>query len=112
MKHYYVYLLASERNGTLYIGVTNNLVRRISEHRKGDPDSFTGMYSVFSLVYYEVYPTPLDAINHEKKMKTYNRKMKIALFEKKDPLWNDLSLEWKNRPIVSNSPPLVVIPNE
>ena len=70
---YYVYILASERNGMLYIGVTNDLVRRVSEHRDGAVDGFTKQYSVKSLVHFEVFDDPRSAITREKQMKKWRR---------------------------------------
>jgi putative endonuclease len=87
---YYVYILASRRNGTLYIGVTNDLVRRVYEHREGAADGFTKKYRVHSLVYFESTDDVRAAIQREKTMKHWSRAWKIALIEKANPDWIDL----------------------
>jgi len=89
-KSYYVYILASERNGTLYIGFTNDLKRRIFEHRNNLIDGFTKKYKVHSLVYYEETNDVNSAIEREKILKTWNRHWKTNLIEKENPDWNDL----------------------
>lgn len=90
MRHYYVYILASQRNGTLYTGVTNDLVRRVREHREGLEESFTKRHGVHVLVYYEVHGTPGEAITREKRIKKWNRKWKLSLIEAENPNWVDL----------------------
>lgn len=90
MKQYYVYILASKKNGTLYLGVTNNLIRRVYEHKNDLIEGFTQKYTVHKLVYYEEYTDIHEAIIREKRMKKWNRKWKIELIEKINPLWNDL----------------------
>jgi len=90
MKVFYVYILASKKRGTLYIGVTNDIARRVYEHRTGAPDSFTHRYGVFRLVYFETYPTAVEAIRREKMLKRWNRQWKIELIEKDNPEWFDL----------------------
>jgi putative endonuclease len=90
MKQYYLYILASKKNGTLYIGVTNNLVRRIYEHKEGLIEGFTKKYNVKILVYYEIYNDMYEAIKREKAMKKWLRKWKIELIEKTNPDWKDL----------------------
>ena len=88
---YYVYILASKRNGTLYIGVTNSLFCRIFQHKlKLNPESFTARYNVKMLVYYESYGYINDAIKREKQLKKWNRAWKIELIEKENPTWRDL----------------------
>ena len=92
MKTGYVYILASEKNGTLYIGVTSDLIKRIyqhKEHEAGDK-SFTTKYNVNKLVYFEQYDNIYDALNREKRLKRYERKWKIELIEKDNPSWRDL----------------------
>ena len=89
-KNYYVYILASKRNGTLYIGVTNNLIKRVYEHKNNLADGFTKKYSVHSLVYYEETIDINSAIEREKRLKKWNRKWKIDLIEKLNPNWDDL----------------------
>ncbi|HKJ81195.1 MAG TPA: GIY-YIG nuclease family protein [Ignavibacteriaceae bacterium] len=90
MKNYYVYILSSKRNGTLYIGVTNNLVRRVYEHKEGLIEGFTKKYNVKTLVYYEIHSGLKKAIEREKQMKKWYRKWKIELIEKTNPQWKDL----------------------
>jgi len=88
---YHVYILASKRKGTLYIGMTNNVLNRNFQHKtKLDKNSFTAKYSVDKLVYYEVYKYVNDAIQREKELKRYKRKWKIELIEKENPEWKDL----------------------
>ena len=90
-KCYYVYILASKRNGTLYVGVTNNLLNRNFQHKiKFNKNSFTAKYNVNKLVYYEEYAFISDAIAREKQMKNWKRKWKIELIEKENFAWKDL----------------------
>ena len=90
-KQYFVYILASKRNGTLYIGVTNNLLNRSFQHKiKEDKNSFTAKYNVNKLVYYEVYQYVNDALEREKQLKNWKRKWKIELIEEENPTWRDL----------------------
>ena len=86
----YVYILASDRNGTLYIGVTNDLARRTWEHREGLVAGFTKRYSVKRLVYIESFDRIEDAIAREKAMKKWNRLWKLDLIERQNPNWDDL----------------------
>ena len=90
MRQYYVYILASKRNGTLYIGVTNNLLKRVYEHRNDFIDGFAKKYHIHNLVYYEVYSDITDAINREKRMKKWKRQWKIELIEKTNPQWREV----------------------
>jgi putative endonuclease len=90
MKQYYVYILASKKNGTLYIGVTNDLVKRIHEHKQNFIDGFTKEYNVHALVYYEQHNEIEEVILREKQMKKWNRKWKIRLIEENNPEWKDL----------------------
>ena len=85
-----VYILASKRNGTLYTGVTSNLVKRIWEHKNDVQEGFTKKYKVHRLVYFEQHPTMEAAITREKRIKKWNRQWKIDLIEKKNPQWRDL----------------------
>ena len=87
---YFVYILASRKNGTLYIGATNNILRRVDQHRRNRVKGFTEKYNVHLLVYYEQYRDIRDAINREKRMKTWKRQWKINLIEKDNPDWEDL----------------------
>jgi putative endonuclease len=87
---YYVYILASRIGGTLYIGVTNDLVRRVYEHKSKSVPGFTKKYDVARLVYYEVFDNIEAAIGREKQLKKWNRAWKIRLIEEKNPNWDDL----------------------
>jgi len=93
MKRPCVYILASQRNGTLYIGVTSDLSRRLSEHKTGAIDGFTKQYGVHRLVYVEVHDTMADAILREKHVKKWRRAWKLELIEKGNPQWRDLTDE-------------------
>jgi putative endonuclease len=90
LQYYYVYILASKRNGTLYIGVTNDLVRRVHEHKSGLVEGFTKRYGVHRLVYYEQCEDIESAIQREKRLKFWHRKWKIRLIEEANPDWKDL----------------------
>jgi putative endonuclease len=87
---YYVYIMASKRNGTLYVGVTNDLVRRIYEHREGQADGFTKKYGVKTLAYFESHDDIDRALQREKNLKHWRRAWKIDLIEKANPDWHDL----------------------
>jgi putative endonuclease len=89
-KAYYVYILASQRNGTLYIGVTNDIVRRAFEHREGLVPGFTKKYRIKTLVYFETFEDIGFAIEREKRLKKWNRAWKLELIEKLNPNWHDL----------------------
>lgn len=89
-KEFYIYILASKRNGTLYIGVTSNLVKRIWEHKEGFVDGFTKKYKIKHLVYYERHTNVESAIRREKRLKEWKRQWKLNLIEKFNPHWNDL----------------------
>lgn len=93
-KTYYVYILASRRNGTLYIGVTSDIAIRADQHRSGTEGSFTKKYSVNDLVYFEQTSSVESAISREKQLKHWNRSWKIKLIEKSNPKWKDLSNEF------------------
>ncbi len=86
----YVYIMANNRNGTLYIGVTSDLIKRIWEHKHHVVDGFTDKYDVDKLVYYEIFDDELNAIQREKTLKHWNRKWKLDLIEKMNPNWSDL----------------------
>jgi putative endonuclease len=88
---YFVYIVTDRPYGTLYIGVTNDLGRRVSEHRAGGTDGFTKAYGLTMLVYYERFDRIADAILREKRLKHWNRAWKIALIEKINPNWEDLN---------------------
>ena len=89
-KVFYVYILASKRNGTLYIGVTSNLLKRIYEHKLKMVEGFTKKYDVNKLVYFEQHNTANTAISREKKLKNWRRKWKLGLIKKSNPDWKDL----------------------
>jgi putative endonuclease len=89
-KHFYVYILASQRNGTLYVGVTSDLVRRVWEHKQKVVEGFTAKYGVDKLVYYEVHDSAETAILLEKRIKKWNRAWKLRIIEEMNPTWRDL----------------------
>jgi putative endonuclease len=99
MREYYVYMLASKRNGTLYAGVTNNLAERIYRHKNLSIGGFTEKYKVRKLVYYEKYNNIRKAISREKQLKKWRRRWKIHLIERVNPDWKDLYFE-----VVNGSP--------
>ena len=88
---YYVYILTNANNTVIYVGVTNDLPRRLAEHKSGAFDSFTKRYRVHKLVYFEEYHNPNDAISREKQLKGWRRSKKNALVETTNPSWSDLS---------------------
>ena len=90
LRHYYVCILASKRNGTLYIGLTSNLQSRVWEHKHNAVNGFTKKYGVRLLVYYEIYRTPYEAIVREKRLKKWKRQWKLNLINKANPTWRDL----------------------
>ncbi|MCQ8105470.1 GIY-YIG nuclease family protein [Methylomonas sp. SURF-2] len=90
MKQPAVYILASQRNGTLYIGVTSNLLQRIWQHKEDLVEGFTKQYRVHTLVYYELHADMNAAIAREKQLKKWNRKWKLDLIEQQNPNWRDL----------------------
>lgn len=87
---YHGYILASMKNGTLYIGMTNDIARRITEHRAGKRSTFTGRYAVYRLVHIESFATPAEAIAREKALKKWSRPWKTELIERDNPGWRDL----------------------
>src|SRR5579864_4599906 len=87
---YYVYLLASDKYGTLYLGVTNDVVRRVHEHKSKAAAGFTKRYSIDRLVWFEIYDFPATAIEREKELKKWRRDWKIRLIEETNPHWTDL----------------------
>lgn len=92
MKNYYVYILASQRNGTLYIGVTSNLIRRVWQHKTGEVPGFTSEYKVHQLVYYEIHNDIMMALKREKNLKAWKRAWKLGLIDHNNPDWKDLYL--------------------
>ena len=93
-KTYYVYILANKRNGTLYIGVTNDLERRVYEHKNHLAKGFTERYNINVLVYFEQTDDIQIALEREKQLKKWNRNWKLELIEKLNPQWKDLSKNW------------------
>jgi len=87
---YYIYIMANKKNGTLYVGLTNDLIRRVYEHKNDLIEGFTKKYRIHILVYYEVYRDIKNAIIREKRLKKWNRNWKIQLIEKNNPEWEDL----------------------
>lgn len=90
MKQYFVYILANRRDGTLYTGVTSNLLKRVWEHKNDLVDGFTKKYGVHRLVYFEDTPDVMAALEREKQLKRWRRKWKIELIDKMNPKWDDL----------------------
>jgi putative endonuclease len=90
MTGFYVYLLASRRHGTLYLGVTNDLVRRVHEHKTKIIPGFTRRYGIDRLVWFEIYDDPVTTISREKELKKWRRDWKIRLIEEQNPEWRDL----------------------
>ena len=91
MKRYFAYLLASHKNGTLYIGITSDLSKRISLHQSDIIKGFTKKYSVHNLVYFEEFDTAIEAIAREKQLKNWKREWKIDLVQRMNLDWNDLT---------------------
>ncbi len=90
----FVYILCSEPQGALYIGVTSDLLERMEQHRRGNGSAFVKKYGVTRLVYFEEYPLYADAIRRETNLKKWKRDWKIALIEKTNPTWSDLLANW------------------
>jgi putative endonuclease len=118
MATYYIYILCSA-TGTLYTGVTNNLERRICEHKQKLMRGFTRKYDVTRLVHFEIWGTPITAIAREKQIKGWRRSKKLALISTMNPKWEDLSKAWFSKPVpvtqkvvVANAPKKAVIPSE
>jgi putative endonuclease len=91
VRAFYVYILASQKRGTLYIGVTNDVARRLHEHRTGIGSRFVVRYGVMRLVHVEEFPTAIEAITREKALKKWPRQWKIDLIERDNPTWADLA---------------------
>ena len=91
---YYIYISASQKNGTLYIGVTNDLETRVLQHKQKINEGFTSKYDVTLLVYFESFQYIADAIKREKQLKKWNRQWKINLIEEENIDWKDLSEDW------------------
>ncbi|MBZ5573097.1 MAG: GIY-YIG nuclease family protein [Acidobacteriia bacterium] len=92
-KRYYVYIMTNP-SGTLYTGITNNLRRRVDEHKRKAVPGFTARYNITRLVWFEVFEDVRNAIDWEKKIKSWTRAKRVALIESKNPKWNDLTREW------------------
>ncbi len=90
MKQFYVYILCSKRNGTLYIGVTSDLIKRVYEHKNNFVDGFTNKYNVHNLAWFETHESAESAIFREKQIKKWEREWKLQLIEKHNPEWCDL----------------------
>ena len=92
-KQFYVYILANKRNGTLYLGVTSNLVKRVWQHKNGWVEGFTKKYGIKMLVYYEIHEGAENAIKREKQIKKWRRAWKLKLIEEKNLQWRDLYVD-------------------
>ena len=101
---YWVYILSSNRSTTLYIGIRNNIVRRLSQHRRGEVAGFTKRYRLNRLVWVEHFRNVGDAVACEKKLTGWRRSRKIALIEQTNPRWLDLSDDWEQQPKVYDRP--------
>ena len=93
-RQYYVYIMTNQHHTVLYTGVTNNLQRRVNEHKSGRGGGFTSRYRVNKLAYYEIHLDPTSAIAREKQIKAGSRRRKIELIEGMNPEWRDLSEDW------------------
>ncbi|MEJ2697444.1 MAG: GIY-YIG nuclease family protein [Candidatus Sulfobium sp.] len=89
-ENFYVYIMASQKRGTLYIGITSNLTKRVYEHRNGIVEGFSKRYAIHRLVYYEVARDAETALSRERQMKKWNRTWKLRLIEAQNPEWRDL----------------------
>ncbi len=90
MNEYHVYILASRQNGTLYVGITNDIIKRVFQHKNDHVEGFTARYRIHRLVWYESCLDVREAIAREKQLKKWTRKWKLALIEKSNPQWRDL----------------------
>ncbi len=90
MKTFFIYILAGKKNGTLYIGMTNNLIKRVYEHKHGLVDGYTKKYNLHKLAYSQKADCFMRAITREKQLKKWKREWKIELIEKNNPMWKDL----------------------
>ena len=94
MKHPHIYIMANNKNTTLYIGVTSKLPQRVYQHKFKMNPSFTAKYNLIKLVYFESFENMYDAISHEKQLKNWRREWKNNLIERVNPQWLDLSTDW------------------
>ena len=90
MRNYFTYIVSNKKQGTIYCGMTNNLIARVRQHKTGVKKSFTRKYNLDKLVWFESFPTAMGAIKREKEIKGWLRSKKIALIEEKNPDWKDL----------------------
>ena len=90
-ERYYVYIMTNKNNRVLYIGMTNNMARRMAEHKNGVTDGFTRRYNIHKLIYFEEYAHPQEAIKREKELKDFSREKKISLITSKNPAFDDIS---------------------
>ena len=90
-EQFFVYILANRKHGTLYIGITNDLIRRVYEHKEKFVRGFTARHNVTKLVYFEIFEDPITAITREKRLKKWHREWKIQLIQSKNPEWVDLA---------------------
>ena len=91
---YYVYILASKKNGTIYIGMSDDIERRMREHKLKELKGFTKKYGIDKLVYFEEFENSYDAFTRERQLKKWNRAWKLELIEKDNPQWKDLASDW------------------
>ena len=103
-KHYYVYILTNPSR-TLYTGITNNLRRRVEEHKQKLVPGFTAKYNIHRLVHFEVFEDVRNAIEREKRIKNWTRAKRVALVESKNPKWDDLTSEWVTPEKIRFTPP-------
>ncbi len=99
--YYFVYIISNATHTTIYIGITNDLERRLYEHRSKEVKGFSARYRLTDLVYYESFPDPVSAIAREKQLKGWRREKKEKLIERLNPGWHDLSASWNEPPSVS-----------
>ena len=88
--NYYVYIIASRKDGAIYLGVTNDIIRRVYEHRTKAARGFSSQYNITRLVWFEIYDDPISAISREKQLKKWKRNWKVQLIEARNPKWEDL----------------------
>jgi putative endonuclease len=88
--NYYVYIIASRKDGAIYLGVTNDIIRRVYEHRTKAARGFSSQYNITRLVWFEIYDDPTSAISREKQLKKWKRNWKVQLIEARNPKWEDL----------------------
>ena len=93
MGTYFVYILASKRNGTLYVGITSDLIKRVYQHKNNEIEGFTKRYRIHELIYFEATTDIRSALEREKQLKKWNRSWKVKLIEQSNPEWKDLFLD-------------------